>query len=85
MPVGWPSGNHGFGFHSARRAGSKSTAWNQNWEEVTCEERLSTGQLQGLRNVLMKWVGDPWKGQCQQQPLWAPDQEGLDGTEEGTN
>ena len=31
-----------------------------------CMERLSNEQLQGLRNVPMRWAGDQQKGRCQE-------------------
>lgn len=52
---------------------------------MMCMERLSTEQLQGLCNVLRKWMGARQKGLCQKQPLWGPHQEDLDGAEEDTN
>lgn len=58
-PVGWHSGNR------SDLGGLKQRTHpvGQDWDAMMCVKRLSTQQLQGLSDVLMKWTGDQQKGQ----------------------
>lgn len=64
---------------------SKEPILGQDWDAMMCVKRLSTQQLQGLCDVLMKWTGDQQKGQRWEQPRWGSGQAHWDGAEEDAN
>ena len=54
MPMGWHLGNCSFDFHSDQGGLKQEHSRDQDWDAMMCTERLSTEQLQGLRNALVK-------------------------------